>query len=78
MSALDPLIEALRIAAPELDDWTCLASVTGTSPLRLMFDGEDTASTRDYTRLSSYTPTLNDRVLCARVGSTWTVLGKVV
>jgi hypothetical protein len=41
------------------------------------FDGESSASTRTYPYLSSYTPTAEDRVLLARVGQTWVVLGKV-
>lgn len=41
------------------------------------FDGEDSASVKTYPYLSGYSPTANDRVLLARVGRTWTVLGKV-
>lgn len=41
------------------------------------FDGETVVSTKAYTHLSSYTPAANDRVLLARVGASWVVVGKV-
>jgi hypothetical protein len=71
---LDPLLEAL----PEQVVWHRIATVTGTSPLNIQFDGETAASSRTYTRLSSYTPSVGDRVLLSRISSTWVVLGKIV
>lgn len=44
----------------------------------LIFDGETTATTRQYPRLASYTPAANDRVLVALVGHGAVILGKVV
>ena len=52
------------------------ASVTGTSPLQVKVDGASTAVAAS--RLGAYTATVNDRVLCARVGTRLVVLGKVV
>lgn len=42
------------------------------------FDEETQASVRERPYLDSYTPAANDRVLLARVGRGWVVLGKVV
>lgn len=43
----------------------------------LIFDGEGSATTRQYHYLASYTPTANDRVLVAMVGHGGVILGKV-
>lgn len=45
---------------------------------RIMFDSSPDLSVKSYPYLSSYTPVANDRVLLARVGHTWVVLGKVL
>ena len=45
---------------------------------KVQFDGEDTPSEKNYTRLNSYTITMGDRVLLAVVGGTYVILGKVV
>ena len=45
---------------------------------QVQFDGESSASTKQYPYLDSYTPAADDRVLVARVGKTWVILGKVV
>lgn len=60
-----------------------LATITGTddvgiSGAHLQFDGETSPSARAYTYLSSYTPTVDDRVLLAQVGTTWVILGAVI
>lgn len=47
------------------------------SGIRVWFDGETWPSKRWYRRLSSYTYTYQDRVLLARVGSTWVIIGKL-
>lgn len=59
---------------------TRLATVVSLSDGRpvLLFDGEDTPSTRTYPRLSSYTPTAGDRVLVVVHGGSAVVLGKIV
>ena len=44
----------------------------------ILFDGESAASTKTYPYLSSYTPTASDRVLLARVGNGWVVLGRII
>lgn len=43
----------------------------------LIFDGEGSATTRQYHYLSSYTPSANDRVLVAMVGHGGVILGKI-
>lgn len=50
---------------------------TSGSP-KVTFDGESVVSTKTYTRLSSYTPTANDRVLLLVVGATYVILGKII
>lgn len=55
----------------------CMGKVTATSPLTVQVDGE-TAS-RGVTRLASYSPTVNDRVLLLRTSAgKYTVMGKVI
>lgn len=49
---------------------------TGRPPV--LFDGETTASTRTYPYISNYSPTANDRVLLAKVGNGWVIVGKVI
>jgi hypothetical protein len=45
---------------------------------KILFDGETVVSTKTYPYLETYTPTAADRVLLARVGGSYVVLGKVV
>jgi hypothetical protein len=46
---------------------------------KVQFDGETAASGRRYPYLSSYTPTVNDRVMLLRGGGgAWVVIGKIV
>ena len=52
-------------------------SRTSTSEARLVIDGETEATSKGYAFLESYSPVLNDRVLCAVVGDQYVVLGKV-
>lgn len=54
------------------------ATVTSVSPFNIKFDGENTASTRVYKRLSSYNPVVNDRISVIVVDGIYLVLGKVV
>ena len=54
------------------------AVVTQTNPLRIKFDGEETASDRLYSRLSSYSPQLNDRIVVDVDEGKYLILGKVV
>ena len=50
------------------------ATVTQTSPLRVQLDGATTDSLAF--RNAAYTPTLNDRVVCERYGSSLFVHGE--
>lgn len=54
------------------------AAVTQINPLRIKFDGEETASDRDYNRLSSYNPQNGDRVVVDVDEGKYLILGKVV
>lgn len=53
------------------------AIVTSSSPFYIKFDGETTASNRIYKRLSSYSPTLGDRIAVLVIGAIYLVIGKV-
>lgn len=44
---------------------------------QITFDGEGSASQKQYSRLSSYDPVVNDRVLLASISGTYVVLGKI-
>lgn len=75
---LDPLIVALDGARSSQKSAFRLGVVTGTTGgVQVKFDGETITSPKAYKRLGSYTVTVNDRVLLAKVGSTWVVLGNV-
>jgi hypothetical protein len=53
------------------------SSYTSGSP-KILFDGESTVSSKQFTRLGSYTPVAGDRVLLANVAGTFVILGKIV
>lgn len=44
---------------------------------KIKFDGEDTASEKQYAYLSGYKPTVNERVLLAIVSGTYVILGTI-
>lgn len=44
---------------------------------KIKFDGENIPSEKEYTRLSSYSPEVGDRVLLLYISGTYVVLGKV-
>ena len=45
---------------------------------KVVFDGETTASEKQYPYLDSYAPAANDRVLLMRVSGSYIVIGKVI
>lgn len=51
---------------------------TGPQGVKVRFDGETSAGDMHYTRLSSYTPAVGDRVLLIRCKSDYIVLGAIV
>jgi len=54
-----------------------VTSITG--GVAVQFDGETSASTKLYKRLSSYSsPAVNDRVLLLRISGTYIIMGKIV
>lgn len=54
---------------------TAFTSGTGT---RVRIDGEDSATQKRYMRLSSYTPTVGDRVMLVQISGTYVIIGKVI
>lgn len=59
-----------------------LATVTALFPIvntaKIKFDGEDTASGKQYSYLASYKPKINDRVIVLSFAGTYIILGKVL
>ena len=56
-----------------------VAALFEDSSPKIKFDGEDLASEKKYTRLSSYsTPVINDRVLLVKYGGTYIIHGKII
>lgn len=57
-----------------------LATVTSLSSGKpqIRFDGETSATTKQYPWLASYTPTSGDRVLLAKVSGIYVILGKIM
>lgn len=45
---------------------------------KIIFDGETTASGKQYPYLGSYAPVANDRVLTVFVGGSYVILGKII
>lgn len=75
---LAPLVEAIGNSnknGPRPFRLGTVTNITGGANVR--FDEEASAGSKKYTRLASYTPVIGHRVLLARVGSTWTILGQV-
>lgn len=54
-----------------------VAALFGNNTAQVIFDGEDTASQKQYAYLNNYSPAVNDRVLMAAVADTYIVLGKL-
>ena len=46
--------------------------------VQLLLDGENEPTTHKYKHLSSYSPTINDRVGVEKTGDSYVVLGKIV
>lgn len=44
---------------------------------KIVFDGETTASGKQYPYLSNYSPAANDRVILAAVSGSYVILGKI-
>lgn len=46
--------------------------------LQLLIDGEEEPTTKKYKYISSYTPTIDDRVMIEEIGGSYVVLGKII
>ena len=51
---------------------------SGSGRPKVVFDGETTASGKQYPYLSIYTPAANDRILLAAVAGSYVILGKIM
>jgi hypothetical protein len=73
-------LNTIRALQPEQESVTKMGAIPGTyvsGRPAVIFEGEATATTKTYPYLSSYTPTIGDKVLLIRAGSTWVILGKI-
>jgi hypothetical protein len=48
------------------------------STAKITFDGEESASEKQYAYLASYKPSIGDRVLLANVSGTYIIMGKIL
>lgn len=74
------LIRVMQGAGGQLPSPFALGSISSTYAAGLpaiLFDGEAADSTRLWPYLASYAPVATDRVLLARVGHGFVILGKV-
>ena len=55
-----------------------VGSYTSGAGTTLIFDGQTAATTKRFKRLSTYTPTAGARVLVAKIGGSYVILGAVV
>jgi len=58
-----------------------LATVTGlfeNGSAKVTFYGEEAESGKEYSYLASYFPTVNDKVIMARVGNSWVIMGRLM
>lgn len=55
-----------------------ISSVDSSNGLKLIIDGEDDPTTKEYTYVSSYVPAANDRVLIEEIGGSYVIIGKVI
>lgn len=72
---LDILSPEQKVPSPFRMGTIPTSYTSGLPPVQ--FDGETKASTKRYPCLDWYTPKAGDRVLLARVGHGWVVVGKV-
>lgn len=75
MSAYRDLKLLKEMAGPAGKAWK-LGTVTSTDPLNVQIDGEADDAGITYPALASYPAAIEDKVLLARVGATWVVLGE--
>ena len=68
------LIRALNRRVDVVEQQLKFGLVTGVSPTSVRFPG-DTGTSVIALSMDSYSPTTNDRVVLARVGSQWIILG---
>lgn len=75
---LEPLAYALQNLDTGRGRQFRLATVTSTTGgITVRYDGEEFAAAKQPMRVASYTAAVGHRVLLARVGSSWVILGNV-
>ncbi|MFB5192647.1 hypothetical protein [Alicyclobacillus fastidiosus] len=57
---------------------TIPSTYSGSGLPTLQFDGESTASAREYPYIGGYTPAAGDRVLVAQLSNSGVIIGKIV
>lgn len=75
------LVQLMKDAGGQFPLPFALGSISSTYAAglpKILFDGEAADSTRTFPYLATYTPVASDRVLLARVGHGFVVLGKII
>ena len=55
-----------------------ISAIDVNTGIQLVIDGEDEPTTKKYTYMASYVPTVGDRVLIEEVGGSYIIMGKVI
>ena len=55
-----------------------VTEINANGGLKILLDGEATATTKTYKYLSSYVPKVNDRVLIEEIGDSYVILGSLI
>ena len=55
-----------------------ISAIDSDNGLQLIIDGEDEPTTKKYTYMASYVPTVNDRVLIEEISGSYVIMGKVI
>lgn len=55
-----------------------ISAIDDDNGLQLIIDGEDTPTTKKYTYIASYVPTVDDRVIIEEIGGSYVIMGKII
>lgn len=75
---MDELFSIPDKSQPEKLFYLGTVGSSNSSGVAIIFDGQSAATAKRYKRLSSYSPTVGDRILAVKVSGSYVVLGKIV
>ena len=71
--------DMVKLTEPESKDSAfrlgTVAALFAHGTAKILFDGEEEVSEKEYAYLSNYVPELNDRVLLAKTGGSYVIIG---